>query len=357
MPAERPRVALATAAGFPQLAVDDRALVPILERLGASVDVRVWNDPVSWQPAPDAVVIRSCWDYHLHLDAFLRWIDRLKAAGALVLNPPALVAWNARKRYLLDLAAAGVGTGVPTTILPPSEADRVAAVLRDLLEHDGARWAEVVAKPEVSASAYRTARLRPLAGSADLAALEQLVRDGATLIQPYLPEIAELGEWSLVFFGGEFSHAVLKRPAAGDFRVQAEHGGSTEAMPPSDRLLVYAGTVLRAAAGRVGLGLAQVTYARVDVIDTDPPKLMEIELIEPGLFLDRHEAAPERFAAAILAAVRGGTEAAPPGPPRPASRAPSRQAPVRGTAARPSWPRWLRRGRRDLAASGGALRG
>ena len=313
MPAERPRIALATAAGFPQLAADDRALVPILERLGARVDIRIWDDPVSWRPAPDAVVIRSCWDYHLHLDAFLRWIDGLKAAGAMVLNPPALIAWNARKRYLLDLASAGASTGVPTIILTPSEADRVATVLRDLLEHDGARWAEVVAKPEVSASAHRTARLRPLAKSADLVALEQLVRDGETLLQPYLPEIAELGEWSLVFFAGEFSHAVLKRPAAGDFRVQAEHGGSTEAMLPSDRLLAYAGSVLRTAASRVGLGVAQVTYVRVDAIDTDPPKLMEIELIEPGLFLDRHEAAAERFAAAILAAIPGGMEAAPSG--------------------------------------------
>jgi glutathione synthase/RimK-type ligase-like ATP-grasp enzyme len=199
---------------------------------------------------------------------------------------------NSHKSYLADLGRRGVAV-VPTTYLPRGSRASLAAIL-------GERgWTDVVVKPAVSASAYRTSRVRREVTPADEAGFADVLAQGDVLVQPYLPEIAVAGEWSFVFLGGAFSHAVRKLPRPGDYRVQDEHGGRAFTETPSPALLAQAERIA-AAIPRPWL------YARVDAVETRGALvLMELELIEPALFLAQDPAAPGRFAEAIRRAGDG----------------------------------------------------
>jgi len=301
------RIAFATYSKEPGLVDDDRVAVAALEARGAEVRAAVWDDPgVAWG-AFDAVVVRSCWDYHLRLAEFEGWLARLVARGVAVRNPPAVIRWNARKRYLLDLAARGVST-LPTVLLPVGGSDALGAALAALAADDPARWRDVVVKPAVSASAFLTVRVRVGThadeGVADaLRGFDALPAGSEVLVQPFAPSVAEIGETSLVYLGGRFSHAVTKRPAAGDFRVQEELGGSSRAADAPAALVAWGEGVLDAAGALCDVPVAEITYARVDVLAEAAPRLMELELVEPSLFLRHAPDAAERFADAIVAAL------------------------------------------------------
>ncbi|HEV2643145.1 MAG TPA: hypothetical protein VGT98_10575 [Candidatus Elarobacter sp.] len=288
-PSPSPRVALATSAAHPDLTDDDRPLLATLAAHGIRAEPAVWNDPaVEWSEYA-AVVIRSCWDYHYRADEFLAWVDALEAADVLLLNPPDVVRWNADKTYLRDLEAAGVRT-VPTRWLDATHAQSLSAIL----EETG--WRDAVIKPSVSASARDTWRVQHPPKSEHDARMRTLVERGTVLVQPYMDVIASQGELSLVFLDGRYSHAVLKRPKAGDFRVQTEHGGSVEEAYPNDRMVRQAADVLRAAPDVA----MQSLYARVDGVIVDGELvLMELELIEPALYLSAHPRAAARLASAI----------------------------------------------------------
>jgi glutathione synthase/RimK-type ligase-like ATP-grasp enzyme len=281
------RIALATCARLPDLAADDRPLVGELGELGIEARPVVWDDPRTDWSAFDAVLIRSCWDYHLALDPFLAWVDGLAAARVPVWNPPHVIRWNADKRYLRDIQAWSVR--IPETVFlgrgEPFDPERI---LEAFGSHD------VVVKPAVSATAHRTARINAAMTASVAALLAEILPDTGALVQQYLPEVAEEGEWSLIFFDGEYSHAVLKRPRSGDFRVQNEFGGSAAlAEPPA--------ALVDAAARLVKIDPRMDTvYARVDCVDLEGELcLMELELIEPSLFLDGAPGAARRFARAI----------------------------------------------------------
>jgi len=283
------KIAFVTHAGLPELSADDRLAVEELRRRGARVEPAVWNDSqVRWS-AYDRVVIRSCWDYHLRPDAFLGWLERLEEERAPLWNPAPVVRGNVDKAYLAGLAAAGLPV-VPTVRLERGEPADLAALL------DRKGWAEAVVKPSVSASAFRTLRVgRGDAGAAQ-AKLEELLASSGALVQPFLPEIQSGGEWSLIFLGGRYSHAVLKRPKSGDFRVQQELGGSADPTVPSHGLIEQARRVVETIPG-------PWLYARVDGLEIGGTfTLMELELTEPSLFLGTDERAPARFAEAILGA-------------------------------------------------------
>ena len=284
-------VALATCAALPQLTEDDRLLQDELRRAGAEAVAAVWDDPaVDWSGF-DRVVVRSCWDYHLRLPEFLSWVDSIEAQGVALWNPGRLLRANAHKSYLRELAALGFAL-VPTAWL--SRGSPVA--LADLLDERG--WSDVVVKPAVSASAFRTWRVsRGEAESAETRrAFAELIAAGDLLVQRFAPEIVRPGEWSFVFLGERYSHAVLKRPAAGDFRVQHEFGGRIADEAPS--------AALRAQAQRLADWIPRPwLYARIDVVEiAGTLHVMEVELIEPALFLDCDPAAPRRFADAVLRA-------------------------------------------------------
>ena len=286
------RIALATSAKLPTLNDDDRLLVPALAELGVAAGPAVWDSPdVCWEEF-QGVLVRSCWDYHHRLEEFLAWVSRLERAGVPVWNPPAVLRWNSHKGYLRDLAARGVSI-VPTRWLERGAQADLAGLLRD------AAWRDAVVKPAVSASAHGTWRTSGETASADQRRLDELLRAGDVMVQPFVREVVEPGEWSIVFLGGRFSHAVLKRPGAGagDYRVQWEFGGSAAAMAPPDTLLADAEAVMAAVPG-------DPAYARVDGVERDGRLiLMELELIEPHLFLAWDAGATGRLAGALGARV------------------------------------------------------
>ncbi|MDD7965216.1 ATP-grasp domain-containing protein [Actinomycetospora lemnae] len=255
---------------------------PLLAALAAravdAVDVAWDDDAVDWADA-DLVTVRTTWDYTERRDDFLAWAERVAAVTRLV-NPLPVLRWNSHKRYLVELAGAGVPT-VPTTLL-----ERGAAVPDDLGS------GPLVVKPAVSAGGRGTHLGRPddLHGT-----VADLLADGDVLVQPAVDSIGRDGEVSLVQIGGTWSHAVRKVPAAGRFLVHEKHGGRLDDHTPTDREVAVADAALAAAP-------VTVPVARVDLVRLDgEPAVMELELIEPELFLRRAPAAPDRLADALLA--------------------------------------------------------
>jgi hypothetical protein len=287
------KIALATSREVPTLTEDDRLLANELSQRGHAARAATWDDAdVKWREF-DRVVIRSCWDYHQRSAEFLSWLDFLEREHAPVWNPVALLRWNSHKSYLRELGAAGLRVAPTVWLEHGSEAS-----LQAVLDEQG--WEEAVVKPAVSASAFRTRKiLSREASDADIKrSFRDLLSEGDVLVQPFLSEIARRGEWSLVFFAGELSHAVLKRPAAGDFRVQSEFGGQVFDSSPPPEVLEGA----RVASSKIRPPWA---YARIDGVETGSGfTLMEMELIEPYLFLSSHPRASARFADALEAAPR-----------------------------------------------------
>jgi glutathione synthase/RimK-type ligase-like ATP-grasp enzyme len=287
------RVCFVTCRRWPEISESDRLVVQALEGRGARVEGRAWNEPGADFDGFDAIVLRSNWDYHFDLEAFLAWLDRLERAGARVFNPPALVRWNVSKRYLIGLQAAGVPT-VATALLEDETRAGLEAIMR------GHGWRACVVKPEIGASAHDTRLVTgdTLADAATAIATGAIRRP--VLVQPFVEEIRTRGEWSLVFIEGSLTHSVLKQPAAGDFRVQSHLGGTVRAAPAAP------GVVGAARAALAALPEAPL-YARIDAVETAAGALiMEVEVNEPGLFFTyAPPAAALRFAEALLARISG----------------------------------------------------
>jgi glutathione synthase/RimK-type ligase-like ATP-grasp enzyme len=282
------RVAIATCAQFSTVHPDDIYFVSVLERLGVQPVVCIWNDPlVDWKTF-DAVLIRTVWDYFRHYAAFLAWLDTLDRLGVPTINDTHLIRWNSEKRYLLDIEQQGVPI-IPTRV---ASAGRLPEMLSSV--GDG----EIVIKPSVSGGAWHTVR-GTLGTTAFKDAVAALPDDLDFLVQPFVPEIATNGEWSLLYFAGAYSHAVIKRPASGDYRVQEEHGGIAVQATPDAAIVQAADKALAAAAA---LGHREQAYARVDgVVVGGQFRIMELELVEPLLHLAIRPEAAERFAAHVVA--------------------------------------------------------
>ena len=289
-----PAIALATAPTLPELPPDEHPLIERLVALGVRATPVVWDDPsIAWNEF-DAVVVRSCWGYHLRYDDFFRWIDRVTRCGVPIWNPPATLRWNSRKTYLHDLSIGGVRT-VPTLWLLHDNPRAWAASLATILADTG--WDRAVIKPIISASAHETWSVTIDEAREDAAAwdarLRALIARPGVMVQPFIREIESDGEWSLVFFGGVYSHAVRKYPALGDFRVTREWGGRHEPVTPPPNVIRQAERALRTAPG-------DSLYGRVDGVLLDGDLVVtELELLEPSLYLDAHPEAPARFARAI----------------------------------------------------------
>jgi len=291
MPRPPHNVALVTYVARPEPTDDDRLLVDALSARGVSVRAIPWSDPVARWGAFDTVIVRSCWDYFLRADQFHAWLDRLEADRARVQNDARILRWNAEKTYLRELETRGIPV-IPTRWIGAGS----ATSLEELRRETG--WRELVVKPTVSGGAHRTWRSAPGAEAVDDARLAELVEGGAVMVQPLVEEIEREGEWSLVYFAGVFSHAVLKRPRSGDFRVQSEHGGTLEPVEPTASVIA-AGQ--RAIAG-IPFGDGPPLYARVDgCIVNGGLRLMELEVLEPELFLRCAPEAAGRLAEALIA--------------------------------------------------------
>ena len=279
MSAPDPDVVLVTASEMPKPDEESALIIAALAARGASAGIRAWDDDVDWLRIP-LVVCRSPWDYYYRVEAFLAWADMVASATRLE-NPAPVLRWNAHKSYLIDLADAGVPV-VPTTLVPKGAGEET--LHSALADRD-----DVVMKPAVSVGAIGAL----MAKASDPAAgdhLRRLAAEGDVLVQPFVSTIQHEGESSLLFFDGRPSHAVRKLPAAGDYRVQDHHGGTVRSHTATEAELAVADAALAAAPG-------DTTYARIDLVATsDGPCVMELELIEPELFLRFDEGAADRYA-------------------------------------------------------------
>jgi glutathione synthase/RimK-type ligase-like ATP-grasp enzyme len=286
-----PIVAFVTWSGRSDLAADDRLAASALADLGVRTDAVCWDDPRADWLRYDAVVLRSTWDYHHRVAEFRAWIDRMEMLGARVWNRPDTLRWNMDKRYLSDLSCPHLAPP-PTAFFAQGSRMDLAAFL------DARGWDEAVMKPTISADGFATERTSRALAAADQAAVDAMIARSDVMIQRLVPEIRTNGELSLMFFGGSFSHAVRKQPQSGEFRVQERLGGMISAADAPVEVITHARALLEACA-------PGCLYARVDLVLTgERAVLMEIELVEPSLFLEHAPASPPAFAAAIRRTLR-----------------------------------------------------
>ncbi len=279
-------VAFLTMADMGDFVTDFHLGIPPMEALGWRVETVDWRRTTDWDRY-DAVYICTPWDYPEHLQQFMRVLESIDASRALLLNELSLVRWNLDKRYLLDVEQRG------HDIVPTRYYERFAGVDADTL-FDVCGSNRVVVKPAIGANAQDTFVLRRPINDELRARLGQLFDRRPFLLQPYMANIESEGEYSLFFFGGVYSHAIRKVPEAGDFRVQEEHGADILPAEPDARLLKTAASLF-----------ADIeplpTYGRGDWVRDDAGRyrLMELELIEPSLYLRTSSGAAARFAAAF----------------------------------------------------------
>lgn len=268
---------------------DDDLAAALLRQRGWRVDALPWDEPADWSRY-DLVVIRTTWDYHERPSRFLATLGEIEQSGTMLHNPLSLVHWNMDKRYLSDLDAGGV------PIVPTTFADRLAGrdeLLAHFLNFD---TEAIILKPPLNVNAFDTFHVPRAEVESLFPQLQAVFGERPYMAQPFMPHIKSEGEYSLIYFNGSFSHAILKTPAGGDFRVQEEHGGIITAVTPQDGLLQVG---LRALNALEEMPL----YARVDLVRhiDDDFRVMEFELIEPSLYLRMDPAAPARFADALTA--------------------------------------------------------
>ena len=273
---------------------DSKVLNGSLKRRGIECEIVSWDDPeVDWSK-PDLNIVKSTSNYILDREPFLLWAQETEMKAPLW-NGSEIIEWNSDKRYLLELEGKGIPTP-PTILVKKDEVKPLQLCLK------GVDWDDIVIKPTVAAGSFGLRRLRSDSREAD-EHLQQLTHrgynqllDGAiwplkpcdVLIQPFIPDIIE-GETSLMFFGGRYSHSVIKKAKPGDFRSHPIWGASVKSYEPSK-------AELRVATDALSLA-GNVEYARIDMVNTvRGPLLMEMELIEPFFFFDRFPEAAETYA-------------------------------------------------------------
>lgn len=280
----KPRIAIASCSGYAGLKDDDDLLRAALGERGAEAASIAWDEEgVDWGGF-DLCLVRSTWDYHEKYEEFLAWARQVGTATRLR-NPGDLIAWNSDKSYLRELGERGVRT-VPTVWVGRGSEAELEAILAER------EWEEAVVKPVVDLGAANLRRVRRGEGSAGL---EDVLRRHDAMVQPFLPSLEEEGETSLVFIAGELSHTVRKQPAPGDFRVQSIWGGTTRRADPQAPQVELAKQAL-------ALLDEPPLYARVDLVagPDGEPCLIELELIEPNLYMVEHPPAAGRLAEAAL---------------------------------------------------------
>jgi glutathione synthase/RimK-type ligase-like ATP-grasp enzyme len=254
-----------------------------LEAQGATVEPRGWTQAGDLTGF-DLILPLMVWGNYRAVEPWLAAVDDWDAAGLPLLNPPSVLRWNVDKIYLQRLKDNGAPIA-PTAWLDAGDPELAEAA------RQAHGWDEAVIKPRRSGGSYRTERLR----AGQLAAFEPF--NGPAMLQPFLPAVGTTGETSLVYFNGVFSHAVAKVARAGDFRVQPDWGGHVRAVTPDPDEFAAAEAALAA------IDEGPLLYARVDLVRDlqGRPVVMELELLEPDLYLGEEIQAQTRFAEAVMA--------------------------------------------------------
>ena len=264
---------------------EDNFLKEALERLGYKVHRTNWDDQAMDWSTTNYIFFRTTWDYFDRYDEFEPWLENVCTKTRLI-NPKELIYWSLDKHYLGDLDQAGVR--IPNTLfIEPGDSRSLSEVIESL------DWNEFILKPAISGAARHTYRFKKDHAVQHEAIFSELIAKESMLIQEFQSQILTKGEVAFMVFGGKFSHAVLKKAKAGDFRVQDDFGGTIEIYHPNEKEIAFVEKAF-AACNPVPI------YARIDVIwdNDDQLSIGEIELIEPELWFRMDDASADRCALA-----------------------------------------------------------
>jgi glutathione synthase/RimK-type ligase-like ATP-grasp enzyme len=273
---------------YPDYNAEDENIVlgNILKELGLKYNLEIWSDPkVDWTQFTH-ILIKSPWDYFDRYPEFLVWCNFIKSLGLMVFNEMDTILWNSDKKYLLDIQEKGYHI-VPTFFLEKGhKPDLDSCFLQFDTDH-------LVIKPTVSGGSKNTLKLEKDKWKTQKTTIDSFLESEDYMVQPFIEEIASVGEYSYLYFNGQFSHAVLKSAKSGDFRVQHYFGGQVQQVNPSSDQLHYLQKIVNEFA-------SETLYARVDGIWIEGVfYLMELELIEPYLFLFTSESAKNNYREAV----------------------------------------------------------
>lgn len=262
----------------------DHLLYEPFRKLGWNAEHVPWRRyGVDWNDY-DAVIIRSTWDYQDDSELFLQTLEKINNSSAHLENNLELVKWNLSKTYLKNMQSKEVLI-VPTLFDNELTGEKLKKYFDELDSHT------IIIKPVISASAQNTFKISKQTEDGNAEILKRNFKKREFLVQPFMKNIVEEGEYSVFFFGDVYSHTILKTPKQNDFRVQEEHGGILKLVKPEEKMIRLA-TEIRA------LIKPDPLYSRIDFVRTDNDMfaLMELELIEPSLYFNMDSSSPERFA-------------------------------------------------------------
>jgi glutathione synthase/RimK-type ligase-like ATP-grasp enzyme len=265
---------------------EDGILLSFLKEKGLPITEEKWSDEkVNWADYTHAV-LKAPWDYFDRFPLFNKWLNHIEALGITLLNPYEIIRWNSDKHYLKDIGDKGLQI-TPTQYCEKNTLPNLITFF-EFFDAD-----ELVIKPTVSGGSKNTFRFNKENVAEVETTIHNLLKEEAFMIQPFLKEIAEEGEWSFLFFNGNYSHSLLKKAKSGDFRVQHYLGGSIHPQSPTEEQI----TVAKQYVDQFAKGCL---YARVDGVYVNGHfNLMELELIEPFLFLFTHPEAYQNYYKAL----------------------------------------------------------
>jgi len=280
------RVGIITSLEFAH-ATENQMLKNALTKQNIDSLIASWDDPaVDWSQF-ELLHLRSAWNYHLHFDAFMSWLNHLDQLSCQVWNSTKTLRENITKRYLGMLDSQGVPI-VPSEFFTDANVDEMKQHIKAM------GWDQVVIKPAISASAYKTVTASIDALSEHQQTFEDILKTTEILIQPFLTSVQEVGEYSFVFIDNELTHTILKTPNKDDFRTQSEFDSSSKLVEPTDNQIEQALRALTASCDHA-------QYARIDMIpDGDTLLLSESELIDPELLMRFNPSSCDKLAQAIV---------------------------------------------------------
>ncbi len=267
--------------------LEDKLIIAALEAKGLKVYRTNWDNPDFDWNSTKYVLFRAIWDYFDRFQEFSKWLTEVSQKTKLI-NPAEQIVWNMDKHYLKDLEDNGVNI-VKTNFIEIGDNRTLKKAIVD------SGWGHVILKPAVSGGARHTYKIKPGESDQHEVIFKELIAKEAMLIQPFQKNIMEKGEVSFMVFGGKYSHAVLKKAKAGDFRVQDDHGGTVHPYEASPEEIEFVQNVMAKCK-------TVPVYGRVDVTwDNDGNlALVELEIIEPELWFRKSEKSPEMLADAVV---------------------------------------------------------
>jgi len=265
---------------------ENEDLLPFLQNRGLDISAEIWDDPlVEWQKY-DVALLKTPWDYHQKFGQFKLWLEKIESLNIKLLNDYQTVRWNMDKHYLSEIATSGFDI-IPSIFLEQGWNEELTSLFEKLGSD------KIIIKPCVSGGSRNTVVLNKNVSIEDKDLVSALVSQGDFIAQPLMSQIQE-GEWSFIFFNGKYSHTIIKKPKNGDFRVQQIFGGTIEITVSEQRDIDHAALYISKFA-------KDTLYARVDGLMVDGNfVLMELELVEPFLYLSYHPDALEKYFQALV---------------------------------------------------------